>query len=174
VIIERVPESPIHGELTSIRSATADDIDLLVRWHLDPEVARYWDGTTYTHEQMRDELARPDVDAYIVESDEVPVGYLQAWFGGDATAESGLDMFLIPEARGRGLGPDAARTLATWLISTLQIPHLIVDPYLSNPRGIRAWAKAGFEPVGERAAEEHHSEAWLLMTFVPPTDIERA
>jgi aminoglycoside 6'-N-acetyltransferase len=161
-----MPENPIHGALTSIRPATADDIDLLVRWHLDPEVARYWDGTTYTHEQMQEQLAQPDVDAYIVESDDVPVGYLQAWFAEDAK-ESGLDMFLIPEARGRGLGPDAANTLARWLISTLQLPRLIVDPYLSNPRGIRAWTKAGFEPVGERPPDEHRSEAWLLMIFAP-------
>jgi aminoglycoside 6'-N-acetyltransferase len=164
--IERAPNRPIHGELTSIRAATANDIDLLVRWHLDPEVARYWDGTTYTREQMRDELARPDVDPYIIESKEVPVGY-QAWFAEGAAEESGLDMFLIPEARGRGLGPDAANALARWLISTLQLPHLIVDPYLSNPPGIRAWTKAGFVPVGERPADEHRSEAWLLMTFVP-------
>ncbi|MEP7060640.1 MAG: GNAT family N-acetyltransferase [Actinomycetota bacterium] len=170
--IERVPESPVHGELTSIRPATEDDVDLLVRWHLDPEVARYWDEETYTHEQMRDELARADVDAYIIESDEGPIGYLQAWFADDAAEESGLDMFLIPEARGRGLGPDAANALARWLVSTLQLPRLIVDPYLSNPQGIRAWTKAGFEPVGERPADQHRSEPWLLMVFVPPAGAE--
>ena len=41
---------------------------MLVRWHLDPEVARFWDGHTFTAEEMAARMARPHVDAYIVEA----------------------------------------------------------------------------------------------------------
>lgn len=58
-------------------------------------------------------LARPDVDPYVIEADGDAVGYLQAWFADDA---AGLDMFLVPSARGRGLGPEAALTLGRWLL----------------------------------------------------------
>lgn len=87
-----------------MRRAASDDVDLLVRWHADPDVARFWDGETYSREQMLARFARPHVHAYIAEADGEPVGYLQAWFS-ETTDTGGLDMFLIPSARGQGLGP---------------------------------------------------------------------
>ncbi len=77
----RVPGAPLQGRITVVRPATGADVDLLVRWHAHPEVARYWGGKTYSREQIVARLARPQVDAYIVEADGEPVGYLQAWFG---------------------------------------------------------------------------------------------
>ena len=98
-------EVRVHGQLTALRTAGADDVDRLVAWHADPEVARYWDDETFTGEEMKERLARHDVEAWIVEEDGEPVGYLQ-------THPEGLDMFLIPTASGRGLGSDAARAMA--------------------------------------------------------------
>jgi aminoglycoside 6'-N-acetyltransferase len=151
--------------LTTIRSATLDDVDLLVRWHSDPEVARYWDGKTFTREQMVLRLARPNVDPYIVVRDGEPVGYLQVWFDGGPGGDGGIDMFLIPVARGRGLGPDAAHTMAAWLLEAGAVRQLTVDPYLSNKRAIAAWKKAGFQPVKEHEPDEEHAVPWLLMSF---------
>lgn len=153
----------LHGELTLVRPATSADADLLVAWHADPEIARYWDHETFTREEVLDRLARAHVTAFIVEADERPVGYLQAWFEGES---AGLDMFLIPSMRGRGLGPDAARALARNLCANGQ-KQLTVDPYLWNETAIRAWKKAGFRPVEERGPDEEHSGPWLLMAFDP-------
>jgi aminoglycoside 6'-N-acetyltransferase len=135
---------------------------MLVGWHADPEVARFWDGKTYTLEEMRARLARQDVDAFIVEAEGRPVGYLQAWRGDQGGG--GLDMFLIPSARERGYGPDAARGLALKLAAEGWKP-ITVDPYLSNERAIAAWRKAGFAPVGERPLDREHPEPWLLMEW---------
>ena len=76
-------------------------------------------------------------------------------------------MFLIPAARGRGLGPDAASTMADWLLETGVLRRLTVDPYLSNERAIAAWKKAGFQPVREHEPDEEHAVPWLLMSFDP-------
>jgi len=152
----------IRGRLTEIRAATDADAELLVRWHDDPEVARYWDGATFTVDEMLSRLGRKHVDAFVVEARGAPVGYLQAWRGEGGGC--GLDMFLIPSARGRGYGPDAARTLAQHL-SDHGWKGLIVDPYLWNERAINAWRRAGFEPVEERPADDEHTAAWLLMEF---------
>lgn len=160
----RRPEAPLRGELAVVRPATVADAELLVRWHLEPEVARYWDDETYSVEEMRDRLARGDVDPFIVEEGGEPVGYLQAWFDGD---DCGLDMFLVPEARGRGLGPDAARTLTRHLLAEGR-DRITVDPYLWNETAIRAWARAGFRPVEEREADEEHPHRWLLMELTRP------
>lgn len=161
----RVPDSPLYGAFTVVRPATADDVDLLVDWHADPDVARYWDGETFTREEMVLRLARPDVDSYVVQEVDEPVGYLQAWFDDDSPDDGGIDMFLVPAARGHGLGPDAARTLARWLLTTGQRRRITVDPYLSNERAIRAWAKAGFRPVETREPDHEHSAPWLLMAL---------
>jgi aminoglycoside 6'-N-acetyltransferase len=134
------------------------DAPLLTAWHADPEVSRYWDDETFTVEEMRERLARDDVDAWIVEADGEPVGYLQSWRDG---ATGGLDGFLIPGARGRGLMPDAARTLAT----VLDWPEVTVDPYTWNARAIRAWEKAGFVEVSRHPPDEEHSADWILMRF---------
>jgi len=149
----------VRGALTEVRPATEDDVELLVAWHTDPDVARYWDDETFTPEQMRARLARPDVDAYLVEAEGVPVGYLQAWREGSG---GGLDMFLIPEARGKGLGPDAARALGNALRDE-GWTRITVDPYAWNERAIAAWKRAGFEPVEQRPADDEHTAGWLLM-----------
>jgi aminoglycoside 6'-N-acetyltransferase len=152
----------VRGTLTALRSATAGDAELLSEWHRDPEIARFWDGETYTPAQIRERLARADVDAYIVEANGAPVGFVQAWRGPDRTG--GLDMFLVPDARGRNYGPDAARALATYLRAH-GWTSVTVDPYLWNEQAIRAWERAGFVPVGEREPDAEHTAPWLLMEF---------
>jgi aminoglycoside 6'-N-acetyltransferase len=165
----RRPDTPLRGERVVVRLAGEEDVDLLVRWHADPEVARYWDGKTYSCDQMRARLARPDVDAYVVEADGEPVGYLQAWFG-ETSDVGGLDMFLVPSARGRGVGPDAARTLARYLLDQGKRQRMTVDPYLWNEAAVRSWTKAGFQPVEEREPDGEHLHRWLLMEFDSPSD----
>jgi hypothetical protein len=66
-------------------------------------------------------LSRANVDAYIIEAAGVAVGYLQVWLSEQAD-ECGIDMFLVPEARGRG----SART-----------PHEQLSPIFSGSQGVR-------------------------------------
>jgi aminoglycoside 6'-N-acetyltransferase len=146
-----------------IRLAEVADAELLVQWHDDPEVARYWDDERFTREEMIARLQRTDdVEAYIVEADDEPVGYLQVWSDGEA---GGIDMFLVPRARGRGLGPDAARAVARHLLDGRGWSRVTVDPYLWNEPAIRAWRRAGFRDVGEREPDHGHAARWLLMEF---------
>jgi aminoglycoside 6'-N-acetyltransferase len=157
---------PVRGRLTAVRPATEADADLLVAWHSDPEVSRYWDDETFTREEILERLARPHVASWIVETDGRPVGYLQSWC--DEPGVGGLDMFLVPAARGRGLGPDAARSLALHLVRDRGWTRVTVDPYLWNEQAIRAWKKAGFHPLEERTdLDEWHSAPWLLMEWDP-------
>ena len=55
----RIPDGPLSGNLTTVRPATDEDADMLVRWHGDPEVARHWDNRTFTREQVDNRLRRP-------------------------------------------------------------------------------------------------------------------
>ena len=146
----------VRGRLTALRPAGAGDVDRLVAWHADPEVARYWDGETFTRDEMEERLARPDVEAWIVEERGEPVGYLQVH-------PEGLDMFLIPAARGRGLGPDAARAMAAHLVEQRGWTRVTVDPYAWNEGAVRAWERAGFVEVSRHEADVEHTTPWILM-----------
>ena len=150
---------PLHGRLTVVRPATDADADLLVSWHADPEVSRYWDDETFTRDEVLERLHRGLVDGWIVETEGEPVGYLQSWWEEDEPRRGGLDGFLVPGARGRGLMPDAARVLAESLLDA-GWRYVTVDPYVWNDVAIRAWAKAGFVEVS-RTGEQ------VLMSFDP-------
>jgi len=148
----------VRGRLTTLPPAGAGDADRLVAWHADPEVSRYWDGETFTHAEMEDRLARPDVEAWIVEEAGQPVGYLQV-------RPQGLDMFLIPSARGRSLGPDAARAMAEHLVHERGRERVTVDPYAWNEGAVRAWRRVGFVEVSRHEAGGEYAAPWILMEF---------
>jgi len=171
----------VRGRLSELRRADAGDVDRLVAWHADPEVGRYWDWETFTPAEMRERLAREDVDAWIVEADGEPIGYLQVHPAGAAEGGSvfsprvdgwavdacsdGLDMFLVPAARGRGLGPDAARAMTEHLLAQGRT-RVTVDPYEWNEPAIRAWERAGFVEVSRgHPPDEDHNADWVLMEY---------
>ena len=148
----------VHGRLTSLRPAGTDDVDRLVAWHADPEVSRYWDDETFTRAEMEERLARDDAEAWIVEEEREPVGYLQVH-------SEGLDMFLIPSARGRGLGPDAARAMAEHLVQERGRDRVTVDPYAWNEGAVRHWERAGFVEISRHEAGGEYMAPWILMEF---------
>ena len=154
----------IKGSQTTLRHATDDDVPRLVGWHADPEVSRFWDGKIYTEETMRARLRRPHVVPWIIEADGEPVGYVQAWWEEDDPSTVGLDGFLAPAARGRGLMPDAARALAQALLAEGR-GCVTVDPYAWNARALRGWAKAGFVEVSRHPPDGDHTAEWVLMRF---------
>jgi aminoglycoside 6'-N-acetyltransferase len=154
--------SPVMGERTVLRAVAEADVDLLVRWHADPEVLRFWDGETFTREAMLVRLARDDVTPYLVlAKDGEPVGYLQVWGG----PEGGLDMFLAPDARGQGLGSDAGRAMARHLRDDRAWTRVTVDPYAWNDVAVRAWRNAGFVEVSRHESDDEHVAPWVLMEF---------
>ena len=157
----------VRGRLTTLRPADADDVERLVAWHADPEVARYWDGETFTPAEMAEHLARPDVEAWIVEEASEPVGYLQVHAGAASACgdSGGLDMFLVPFARGRGLGPDAARAMIRHLVDERGWSGVTVDPYAWNEGAVRAWERAGLVEVSRHEADDGHTAPWILMEF---------
>jgi aminoglycoside 6'-N-acetyltransferase len=61
---------------------------------------------------------------------------------------AGMDIFLSEASQGRGLGPDALRTLARYLFEQRDHHRLTIDPAADNDRAIRAYQRVGFRPVG--------------------------
>ena len=163
VVIHHVFPSTVvaDGEVT-LRLARDSDAQVISEWTHAPEVSRFWGGQAIT---VREALAKytgrraPEVISYVICELGRSVGYLQAW---QRQGRFGLDMFISLAAQGRGIGPRAARAIATELAALGWVP-LTVDPAVDDPRAIGAWRRAGFEATGELGEDE--GKPTQIMTF---------
>ncbi|MZD06911.1 GNAT family N-acetyltransferase, partial [Streptomyces sp. SID5785] len=104
-------------------------LDLLAGWFADPGFVEHWGGMPLARETVAAKYVgrrRPQVESLLVVADDEPVGYAQYWCAGPA--DGGLDLVLVAGARGRGLGPDAARALVRHVCGTLGWERVTVDP----------------------------------------------
>ena len=80
---------------------------------------------------------------------------------------AGIDLYLDPAVHGRGVGTDAVRTVARYVIEVHGHHRVTIDPAADNVAAIRCYTQVGFRPVGHRApAERGHDGTWhdsLLM-----------
>lgn len=84
---------------------------------------------------------------------------------------AGIDIFLTARRHGKGLGTDAVRTLARWLVRERGHHRLTIDPAAANTVAIRSYRKVGFKPVGIMRAywRNHRTGVWedgLLMDLL--------
>ncbi|MFE5209376.1 GNAT family N-acetyltransferase [Streptomyces sp. NPDC056600] len=152
--MQNTPMGGIAGEATVLVPATEEHLTLLAEWFADPEFVRGWGGRPLTREEVAAKYIggrRPAVVSLLVLDDGVPVGYAQHVVSGPH--EGGVDMVLLPDVQGRGLGPDAARALVRHLHTVVGWDRVTVDPEASNRRAVKAWTKAGFHLVGRRGSQ---------------------
>lgn len=102
----------------------------------------------------------PAVECFLVVSDDLAVGLVQVHTeGGDS---AGLDLILLPEARGNGTG----RRVVEAMIARARdkgFARLTVDPDVDNEGGTRFWQSVGFEP-DPTARPDAGPSASVLMT----------
>lgn len=141
----------IRGESTVLRPATPADLDLLAGWFADPDVYRWWGGTPLTRATVEEKYVgrrSPDVESLIVEADGEPVGYIQYAPAETRPNMGGIDMFLVPASRGKGLASDAVDALVRHLMEEKGWRRVTVDPAATNLHAIGFWFRNGFRPAG--------------------------
>jgi aminoglycoside 6'-N-acetyltransferase len=83
---------------------------------------------------------------------------------------AGIDVYLTTSRHGQGLGSEAVRVLARYLIEERDHHRLTIDPAVDNVAAIRAYEKVGFRAVGVmRAYERGPNGTWrdgLLMEML--------
>ena len=133
----------VHGRLVTLRRVRDDDLPALLAILEEPEVARWW---------RRDEWERVDEDdavTFAIVADGAVAGCIQFTEETDPDYFSAaVDVFVSTAAQGRGVGPDAMRTLIEWLFGARGHHRLTVDPAAENARAIHVYEKLGFRPVG--------------------------
>jgi aminoglycoside 6'-N-acetyltransferase len=162
----------LSGAHVVLRPLGLDDLERIVAIQTEPEVALWW-GPPDEAELRRQAEARADDMALAIETDGEIVGLIQYYEENDPDCRhAAIDIFLTTQAQGRGLGVDALRTLARYLIDERGHHRLTIDPAVENTRAIRAYEKVGFRPVGViRQFCRSPEGAWLdglLMDLLAP------
>lgn len=143
------------GDLVVLRPMRPDDRPRIVALLADPSVAEWWDARGPEH--SADELIAGDagLTVWAIELDGSFAGSIQAHEEDDADyRHAGIDIVLSSTFQGRGLGTDAVRTVARYLLEVRRHHRLTIDPAASNARAIRTYEKVGFRPVGVMRAYE--------------------
>ena len=142
-------EPILTGERVVLRPAHDGDLARLEAILAEPSVARWWNPPP-PEGAARAWLAHEPTDiVFAIELDAQVVGSIQ--FAEETDADyhhAGIDLFLTGDVQGQGIGPDAIRTVARYLIDVRGHHRLTIDPSAANERAIRAYAKLGFRPVG--------------------------
>lgn len=103
----------------------------------------------------------PEVECFIVQADEQDVGLaiLHAEPNG-----GGIDLILLPRARGHGVGRAAVAEPAHRARAQRGWSRITVDPDCANESGIRFWQAVGFV-WGRVVDDEPGRQPYLLMTM---------
>ena len=132
----------------ALRPLRAGDAAPLAAAGSHPEVARWWPDIT-EEELVAKAEGRDDVEAFAIEHEGELAGLIQFWENPDAEFRyANIDLFLDVRFQGRGLGRDAVRTLARWLVTERGHHRLTIDPAAANERAIRCYEAVGFRRVG--------------------------
>jgi aminoglycoside 6'-N-acetyltransferase len=163
------PLPTLAGERVTLRPVDEADVEALVAV-VERDGVREWWGTDASRDETRDAL-RSDGTAFAI----VVGGALAGWLGvvEELTPNyrsAGMDIVLAPEHQDRGLGPEALRLAARWLVGDRGHHRLTIDPAACNERAIRAYAAVGFKAVGRMRRYERGADgAWrdgLLMDLL--------
>jgi aminoglycoside 6'-N-acetyltransferase len=140
--------SPLQGEIVVLRPLRVDDVARIAEIQAEEGVARWW-GPPDEAELLRKAEGRDDAVAFAIEAEGEIVGLIEFWEENEPDfRHAGMDIFVGEGHRGRGLGRDALRTLARYLIGARGHHRLTIDPAAENATAIRAFERAGFRRVG--------------------------
>lgn len=172
------------------------DYRLLSAWLSEPRVLEYYEGRDNPHdvERIREKYSPRAqglegivpciIGAWLPGPSKArrgpadPIGYIQYYPLSSETFEEyridparsafGIDLFIgRPELWGRGLGTRALKLLTDYLFEAQGAELITIDPYLINPRAIRAYEKAGFKKVRILPRHDLHEgvmqDSWLMV-----------
>jgi aminoglycoside 6'-N-acetyltransferase len=141
------------------RAVAPADLPLLLEWLSRGHVRQWWGDPVRGLASIADHIVDPAINPFIVECDDLPIGYIQSW---DPYAEAdhpcrdqpfgtrGIDQFIgEPQLIGRGHGTAFVRLFVERLFEA-GAPRVVTDPNPHNSRAIRAYVKAGFEEIDRR------------------------
>ena len=157
----------LAGPRVTLRNSTLDDLARISTIRHEPEVENRWG---ILEEGELEEFLQDD-KTFVVEVEDAVIGAIQ--YGEENEPmyrHASIDIFLTTSRHGEGLGSEAVRVLARYLIEEREHRRLTIDPAADNAAAIRAYEKVGFRPVGVmRSYERGPDGTWhdgLLMEML--------
>ena len=161
---------PLDGERVHLRPATAADRETLAAIVAEPSVHRWWQAADAARDAT-ELLGDEELAIWLIEVSGEAVGLVMASEEEDPQyRHAGIDIAIVADHQGQGLGRDTIRTVARWLLDARGHHRLTIDPSAENERAIRTYEAVGFRPVGVMRGYERHLDGnWhdgLLMDLL--------
>jgi aminoglycoside 6'-N-acetyltransferase len=139
----------LRGRDVVLRPLRADDVERVAKIQAEPGVARWWGLPNEAELRRQADGSDNEAKALAIEREGELVGLIQYHEENEPDfRHAGIDVFLAERAQGHGLGTDAVRALARYLIDERGHHRLTIDPAADNSAAIRAYEKVGFRMVG--------------------------
>lgn len=148
----------------SFRAVRPSDFNQLWQWLNAPHIAPVWDGPKTlleVVEKYKSKVECPNQKNYIVSRGGAPIGYVGIYrvselaaadYPDEPASTLGCDQFVGDASLlGKGLGSAFLRIVTDWYLARDGVERFITDPDHMNERAIRAYKRAGFDPLGERS-----------------------
>jgi aminoglycoside 6'-N-acetyltransferase len=171
----------VDSDRLTIRKMTQADFQVMAQWLSTNEVLEFYGNVNepFSVERVKTKYG-PRIDGtvpihpYIVELDQVPIGYMQQYYLSEETQNAygyparlkiyGIDQFIgVPELFNKGIGTMMVKKFMDFLYEATGVDVIILDPDVSNARAIRCYEKCGFRKVkpindGKLLLMEHFRE----------------
>ncbi len=139
----------LGGRNIVLRPLRADDIERVAQIQAEPSVVRWWGPPDEAELRRQADGSDGEAKAFAIEREGELVGLIQYHEENEPDfRHAGVDVFLAGRTQGHGLGTDAVRTLARYLIDERGHHRLTIDPAADNAVAIRTYEKVGFRAVG--------------------------
>jgi [ribosomal protein S5]-alanine N-acetyltransferase len=164
---------PLDGKRVTLRRPVSSDARNVFEWERDDEVWRYDIHRPYsrTITEFVPTFERNYVRGngrqfwFIIENEQhLPIGTI-TYFNLDyrlGQVEVGLGLGNKAQW-GKGYGPDAIHTLASYLLTFPGITRVYAETALANHPARRAFAKAGFVEAGQIFDPRSAGDPWVLL-----------
>jgi aminoglycoside 6'-N-acetyltransferase len=167
-VLDTLPRVILTGERVVLRPGEEGDVRHLEAILNEPDVAIRWGS--FREGEVADTFVRAERGFVVTLAGEV-VGAIQYDEEDDPMyRHAGIDVFVTASRHGQGIGTDAIRTVARYLIEERGHHRLTIDPAADNERAILAYEAVGFRRVGVvRAYERGPDGTWhdgLLMDML--------
>jgi RimJ/RimL family protein N-acetyltransferase len=151
------PDPELAGDLVRLRPWSYDDLECIEAASADPEIPM---GTTvppvYSEEEARAFIERQwgrqtsgqGVSQAVAEhATDRAIGLM--WLAHDRPPdEASIGYWLVPDARGQGLGSEAVRLASRWVLTRTDVRRLTAQVMPNNGPSIAVLRKAGFVEEG--------------------------
>lgn len=169
----RDAELPLHGERIWLRRPQMPDAHYVFHWERDDEVWRYDPHRPYSQSMKeflpifeRNYVRGNGRQFWFLIEDElhIPIGTITYFNVDQRAGQAEVGLGLGDKTRwGKGYGAEAIRTLVQYLFRQPGFLRLYAETAMANIPARKAFARAGFDEVGQIFDPRSSGDPWVLL-----------